>query len=500
MRKIYWMLAVVGILCMGIIVPDRVSAATVYDSASDDTIATANAINMGDTISGSITENDDLDYYKFQLGSASCVTLNMTSYMKYYSIIIYDSDGEKIWYTDSNVWIESVGYRRDTYNLYLERGTYYMQINGYLYRDWGGKSTGTYNCRTSSVSSGVNNVESDNSFATANKISLGSTIKGQISVNDDLDTFEFVVSKPGLITLDMTSYMEYYRIKVFDLDGDEICHTDRKEWTESVGYRRDTYNLYLEKGTYYMQINGYYWSDSTGTKSTGTYSCRTKFTSSGVSFDGDDNSFATAKSISWNKNYTGQISLNDGFDTYKFVVSSGRTVTVNMVSYMRYYCIKIFDQNGNEIWYTDYNEWNDKVGYRKDTHSVVLSAGTYYMQINGYLWHNSTSTWSTGKYKFSIGTSTVKKPAQVKSVSAVKMKKALKVKWKKVSGAKGYQICYSTSSMFKSKKVKTTTSTSFTLKKLKAKKTYYVKVRAYKVKNGEKVYGKYSKVIKKKTK
>lgn len=74
----------------------EVSAATVFDSVSDNTIATANAIHMGNTVRGSITETDDLDYYKFQLGSAGCVTLDMTSYMQYYCIKIFDSNGEEI--------------------------------------------------------------------------------------------------------------------------------------------------------------------------------------------------------------------------------------------------------------------------------------------------------------------------------------------------------------------------------------------------------------------
>ena len=56
---------------------------------------------------------------------------------------------------------------------------------------------------------------------------------------------------------------------------------------------------------------------------------------------------------------------------------------------MRYYCIRIFDSDGKEIWETDDNEWNSNVGYRKDSQNIVLSAGKYYMQINGYAWGKS---------------------------------------------------------------------------------------------------------------
>lgn len=88
--------------------------------------------------------------------------------------------------------------------------------------------------------------------------------------------------------------------------------------------------------------------------------------------------------------------------------------------------------------------------------------------------------------------------ASIKSLKRRSARKA-KVYYKKVSGAKGYQIAYSTSRKFKKKqtKYKTTASRSKTLTRLKKNRTYYVKVRAYKKDStGKKVYGKYSKVKK----
>ena len=77
--------------------------------------------------------------------------------------------------------------------------------------------------------------------------------------------------------------------------------------------------------------------------------------------------------------------------------------------------------------------------------------------------------------------------------------KKISLKWKKISGAKGYQIQYATNKKFKSKKTKTTTKLRYTIKKLKKKKTYYVRVRAYKS-SKKKVYGKWSNVKKIKVK
>ncbi|MBR4759222.1 MAG: fibronectin type III domain-containing protein, partial [Lachnospiraceae bacterium] len=81
-------------------------------------------------------------------------------------------------------------------------------------------------------------------------------------------------------------------------------------------------------------------------------------------------------------------------------------------------------------------------------------------------------------------------------------KKAIALKWKKISGAKGYEIQYSTKKNFKkNSKTKTTKKVKYTIKSLKKKKTYYVRVRAYKTDvAGKKVYGKWSKVKKVKVK
>ena len=86
--------------------------------------------------------------------------------------------------------------------------------------------------------------------------------------------------------------------------------------------------------------------------------------------------------------------------------------------------------------------------------------------------------------------------------SIVRGKGFLKVKWTKPdSDASGIQIQYSTSSKFKATKTKTiksNTKTSIKLKKLKRKKTYYVRVRAYKTVNGVKDYSAWSMTFKRK--
>lgn len=92
------------------------------------------------------------------------------------------------------------------------------------------------------------------------------------------------------------------------------------------------------------------------------------------------------------------------------------------------------------------------------------------------------------------------KKVSVKKASAPtltnKKGKKLKIDIKKVSGAAGYQIKYATNSNFKNAVSKTTKNRTMTYT-LKKGKTYYVRVRAYKLDStGGKVYGKWSSVKK----
>ena len=122
----------------------------------------------------------------------------------------------------------------------------------------------------------------------------------------------------------------------------------------------------------------------------------------------------------------------------------------------------------------------------------------YYFKVRAYKTVNGKKEY--GEFS-SIKTCAPKKPTGVK-VTAQKGKKA-KVKWKTVSQASGYEIYRATKKKGTYKKVKTITkkkTVSFTNKSLKKGKTYYYKVRAYRLMGGKKVYGPYSDIVKVKAK
>lgn len=85
------------------------------------------------------------------------------------------------------------------------------------------------------------------------------------------------------------------------------------------------------------------------------------------------------------------------------------------------------------------------------------------------------------------------KKAAIKSIKNVKTRK-ISLTIKKISGVKGYQIRYCGNKKFQGYMQKKSAKNKVTLKGLKKKKTYYVKVRAYKVYKGKTIYGAWSKV------
>ena len=78
--------------------------------------------------------------------------------------------------------------------------------------------------------------------------------------------------------------------------------------------------------------------------------------------------------------------------------------------------------------------------------------------------------------------------------------KKLVICWNAVKDAGGYQLQYALNKKFKKKKSIQTGKIKYTIKKLKKKKTYYIRVRAYKMNGKKKIYGKWSKVKKVKIK
>ena len=449
----------------------------------NNSIAEAKEISFNLTVKGQIAINDKDDYYAFTLPSSGRITLKVNSFMQYYCAVIYNTDGDKLWHTDDNGWISTTKKRSDTYTLDLEKGTYYLKIDGYRYSTstWD-TSTGNYNFNLKFAASGANIAEPNNNIAEAKRIKIGSTVKGQIAINDRDDYYVFTISSSGRITFKFNSFMQYYCAIIYNTDGDTLWYTDNNGWISTTQKRSDTYTIDLEKGTYYLKIDGYRYSTSTWDTSTGNYNFNLKFAASGANVAEPNNSIAEAKAIKFGSTVKGQIAENDRDDYYRFTLSSSGKVIIKFTSFMRYYCVVIYDTDGKEVWRTDCNEWISNNKTRSDKHSVDLNAGTYYLKVNGYRYGDSYP--STGNYNFTL-LQDIYVPRTSKTTTK-STTSSIAISWKKVGGASGYQLQMKSGKTYKS--VATTSKTKVTVKKLKAGTKYTFRVRAYTVVSGVKYY------------
>ncbi len=145
---------------------------------------------------------------------------------------------------------------------------------------------------------------------------------------------------------------------------------------------------------------------------------------------------------------------------------------------------------------TDGKKWKKKASTKKTAYTVksLKANKKYYFKVRAVN-ESGKGSFSSKKSKTTL--------LSAPEISLSAGNNSVTVSWDKVSGAKGYAVYYSTNKeMMGSKKVTVTGSkkTKVKISSLKDKKKYYIRVKAYKTSDGEKIYGQYSSVSGMKTK
>lgn len=345
---------------------------------------------------------------------------------------------------------------------------------------------------TSAEEPGATNI----TFDTARELTFNSSIAEETSRSDSKRYYKFSLSDASVLTvggnktsndnLTVTIY-DKFRTPVYQYS----CGWNDR-WAFST-------TIYLTGGDYYL-----------GVDSVNTYSMLVSCDSLCESFvetqDTNNNSANTASDISVGSQYKGVLACNDDKDYYKFTLTDQSKLTVNITNSaedtLKY---TIYDSfvNGS---YTDTIK-KDK----KADETITLAVGTYYLAIE------KVDNKTTGSYNFTLSsvkcvepskettnptpktttisnTSVTEKKVKVTSMKN-KSSRTITVKWEKISGVTGYQVQFSTKKNFKkitASKYLSSSKSSMRCSGLKKKKTYYVRVRAYIISNGSKMYGSWS--------
>ena len=196
--------------------------------------------------------------------------------------------------------------------------------------------------------------------------------------------------------------------------------------------------------------------------------------------------------------YSNEFTYKKGSSTTTVKVSTPTSVKAASAAYnkVKISWNKVSGASGYEVYqYNAKTKKYTKVATVKGTSYTKsgLTTGTSYSyKVRAYKTVDKKNVY--GSYSKAVSAKpSLSKVAGVKTVNV--SGKAVKVTWKKVSGASGYKLYRSTKKNGSYKLVKTVKgykTVKYTNKKLKKGKTYFYKVRAYKTVGKKKVYGSYS--------
>ena len=232
----------------------------------------------------------------------------------------------------------------------------------------------------------INESEDNNSYAKANTLAIGNTIRGKMNNSSDEDYYKITTSSTGKLYISFDhDYVEdgtSWIIKIYQYTNNSYTELSSAEIgaKESGNYALPFVGT-IANGTYYVRVYcGFY-------KPTGIeYRLSTKFTVTNFAEQEANNSYQKANSIVLNNEYSGTMNNSNDEDFYKITTSSTGKLYISFdhdyVEDGTSWIIKIFKYTNNE-----YNELSSVEVNAKSSGNYSLpfvgtvANGTYYVRI-----------------------------------------------------------------------------------------------------------------------
>lgn len=176
--------------------------------------------------------------------------------------------------------------------------------------------------------------------------------------------------------------------------------------------------------------------------------------------------------------------------TTRLAAVSGFKAASQSTSSIKLAWSKVSGATGYEVYRQSGSKWVKVATVKSNTYTnSKLKVGTAYTyRIRAYKTVGKTNVYSYAWTTLKTATKTATPALTVKGAS-----KSVKISWKKVSGASGYEVFMSTSKNGTYKKIATLSSSksSYTKTGLKKGSSCYIRVRTYKTVGGKKIYSGY---------
>lgn len=234
--------------------------------------------------------------------------------------------------------------------------------------------------------------EPNETLATAASISTGVANSAAITTTTDNDYFKIVTTAttnnvfslvgPGGVDYDM---------QILNSAGTVIGSGTGSTATETVTLNNQA------AGTYYIRVFGFNGANS-ATCYTITATATVVTGCSSIYDVSTNGTIGGAATIPFNTNITGLISPTGDIDNYKFVITTGGTITITLTTLPGDYDLKLLNSAGTQL------AISQAGGTTSETINRTMTPGTYYAQVYGFNGANSSTVCYT--LKVQLGTAT----------------------------------------------------------------------------------------------
>ena len=341
------------------------------ETEENGTFITADTIDMGSAIKGQLGSSDDIDYFKFNITQASTFGLvfdapTNSSNNNYFTASILDSSGN---------FLSSHQFSADKVfsTALASAGTYYVQVSGsYLYDDGQYSLLGSLTAGTSS-----HEIEKNDTRTTANDLSSGQRLEGQLWWTSDMDYYRVSIDGPSAISVDFdaptnSSYYDYFTVSLLDASGSVLASkVTGKDVTFEAGVDTAGDYFLLVEDAEYLTTDPYTISISVDKSTDAIDEIETE----------ENGTFITADTLDMGSAIKGQLGSSDDIDYFKFNITQASTFGLVFDAPTNspnnnYFTASILDSSGNFL-------SSHQFGADTVFSTALASAGTYYVQVSG---------------------------------------------------------------------------------------------------------------------
>ena len=366
-----------------------------HEIEPDDYESNASILNLNVPCIGSLKDEHDVDFYKFNITEDGTVSINFKHKLlngseKTWDISISNSTGTLISYFSSALDTETAGSDK----LFLPYGEYIIKV----VKDTQNFNDAEYeiNINFTLYNKYLEN-EPDNTINDAFPIELNKTYTGKLETDTDVDYYTLSLGKGGNLAInfkhEIANNIGAFNIEVLDKSnnkcGEFASNGDIKETKFNINLLPGEYYLLIKKGTEFSNMD---------------YNIYTSFEASNAVFEAEsNNNVNSANSIRLNTVYSGKLNYNEDVDYYKCIISKYSNVAF-------YFEHKEFKNTNNSIDISLLNSTSNVCfSFKVNGDEVItkcnftIPAGTYFICIKGI---NSAYI---DDYKFKIAATAAKK-------------------------------------------------------------------------------------------